>query len=288
MFRKYLYIILELSKFRITSMVAVTTITGYLLARHKLDAAFILPTLGIFFLACSSSVLNHLQEISSDAKMSRTSLRPLPNGTASKSFAIVLSLLEFSIGFSLLLFISGYTSAILGIIALIWYNGIYTPLKKKTVHAVIPGSVIGAIPPLVGWVAGGGELSSPKAWIIALFFFVWQVPHFYLLAYKFSAQYKNAGFPIITDSLSEKSIRYLIYIWILLTSIATGVLQVTGIVSSYISAIFLFILVLWLNIEFIKIIINKSVNFSPGKYFMKINYFILLVVIILSVDQLFW
>jgi protoheme IX farnesyltransferase len=267
-------------------MVAVTTITGYLLAKHKLDWAFVLPTIGIFFLACSSSVINHLQEVHSDAIMSRTKNRPLPSGNVSVTFAILLSATGFLAGTALLYFSSGIVSTILGIIALVWYNGIYTPLKKITVHAVIPGSVIGSIPPLVGWVAGDGSLLTPHAWIIASFFFVWQVPHFYLLAYKYSQQYKEAGFPSITESYSEQNIRYLIYIWILITSIATGILQISGLVNSYISSILLFIIVIWLNVEFIKILPKKTMQFSPGKYFMKINYFVLIVVIILTLDKL--
>jgi protoheme IX farnesyltransferase len=159
-------------------------------------------------------------------------------------------------------------------------------LKKITVNAVIPGSVIGAIPPLVGWVAGNGSLSSPYAWIIAGFFFIWQVPHFYLLAYKYADQYKNAGFPSIKDRYTEKSLKIIIYIWILATSVATIFLQITGIINSVISSILLIVAIVWLNIIFAGLLVNPNPVFNSGKYFMKINFFVLIVIIILSIDHL--
>ena len=68
--------------------------------------------------------------------------------------------------------------------ALIWYNGIYTPLKRKTAFAVVPGSVIGAIPPMVGYVAAGGSALDPQILAFAFFMFMWQIPHFWLLIMK--------------------------------------------------------------------------------------------------------
>ena len=286
MIKSYFNIISELSKIRITVMVAVTTLTGYILARKQVDLGILLPATGIFLLACGSSVLNHLQEKRTDAFMARTKNRPLPSGKVTKTFALLVALTEIIAGTAILYAGSDLEATLLGLTALLWYNGIYTPLKKVTPNAVIPGSVIGAIPPLVGWVAGGGNLWSPQALFIAIFFFVWQVPHFYLLAVKFSDQYKAAGFPVITEAFSEKAIIILIYIWILTTTISTFFLKLEGLVTSNISAVLIIISAIWLNYQFLKLLVSKKTVLKPGKYFMKINYFVLVVVIILSVDHL--
>ena len=90
----YLSVILELSKVKITIAVAFTTITGYILAARGYDPGFLLPTLGIFFLACGSSVFNHLQERRTDALMSRTRQRPLPANRISSGLALLIGVLE--------------------------------------------------------------------------------------------------------------------------------------------------------------------------------------------------
>jgi protoheme IX farnesyltransferase len=284
--KSYIKIIADLSKVKITIMVAMTTLTGYILAKRQMDFQGILPAIGIFLLGSGSSALNHLQEKRTDAFMFRTQNRPLPAGIISTKFALGLIAIEVLSGSWLLLLSSGLQAFLLGAIALIWYNGIYTLLKKITVNAVIPGSVIGAIPPLVGWVAGNGSLLSPYAWIIAGFFFIWQVPHFYLLAYKYADQYKNAGFPSIKDRYTEKTFKIMIYIWSLAMSVATIFLQLAGILNSAPSSVLLVIAIVWLVITFAGLLIKPQTVFKPGKYFMEINFFVLFVIIILSIDHL--
>ena len=119
---------------------------------------------------------------------------------------------------------------------MVWYNLVYTNLKRITPHAVIPGSVIGSIPPLVGWVSAGGKLFSIPALILALFFFVWQVPHFYLLAIKYGDEYTKAGLPSITERWSESQIKKNIFLWILLTSLTAVIVSFSSLPVSVISA----------------------------------------------------
>ena len=94
--------------------------------------------------------------------------------------ALILFVTEILSGSLILYLAANPLALLLGWLALVWYNLVYTFLKRITPHAVIPGSFIGAIPPLIGWVAAGGSLLDFRAWVLALFFFVWQVPHFYL------------------------------------------------------------------------------------------------------------
>ena len=119
--------LLELSKIKITVAVAFTTITGYLLARERFDVYLILPTIGIFLLACGSSAINHYQERETDALMERTRKRPIPSGRISASGAMLFAMLLTITGSYLLYYSSGMLAMQLGLLALLWYNAIYTP-----------------------------------------------------------------------------------------------------------------------------------------------------------------
>ncbi len=256
------------------------------MASGHFDTGLILPTLGIFILACGSSALNHYQEKDKDARMKRTQNRPIPSGRISANGALAIALLFSLIGAGLIYIGSGFLAMQLGILALIWYNGIYTPLKKKTAFAVVPGAIIGSIPPLVGWVAGGGSLADPRALIIAFFFFIWQVPHFWLLLLKYGKEYESAGFPSITSFYSNKQIKNTTFIWTMATAVTALMLPVFGIVNSVVIDIGLLIAVVWLVVVFSKLLKPGDEKFNPRYYFMKINYFVLFMIIFLAVDSL--
>lgn len=281
----FLHTLLELSKVKITFAVSLTTITGYVLARGRFDTGLILPTLGIFLLACGSSALNHFQEKDRDAQMERTKNRPIPSGRISANGALGVAF-SLSLAGSLLLFYgAGFLALQLGLLALIWYNFIYTPLKKKTAFAVVPGSVIGALPPLVGWVAGGGSLVDPRALIIAFFFFIWQVPHFWLLLLKYGKEYEKAGYPSLTSIYSEKQIRFTTFIWTMATGVSALMLPAFGVVNSLFFSIATLLVSGWLIFMFIRLLRVQDGQFNPGYYFMKINYFVLFMIIFLSIDS---
>jgi heme o synthase len=282
----FFHTLLELGKVRITFAVSLTTITGYILAAGVIDSGLILPTLGIFILASGSSAINHYQERERDAMMDRTRNRPIPSGRISPLSALVFAILLSVVGSALIYTGSGMLAMQLGILALIWYNGIYTPLKKRTAFAVVPGSVIGAIPPLVGWVAGGGDLLDPRALFIAFFFFIWQVPHFWLLLLKFGKEYENAGLPSITSIYSDKQIKNTTFIWTMATAVSALMLPAFGIVNSKLIGVGLLVAVVWLVIVFSKLLSKGDQAFNPRHYFMKINYFVLFMILFLSVDSL--
>ena len=280
---KYIKLIMELGKVKITFAVALTTIAGYVLANGGLDFGLVLPTLGIFLLACGSSAINHYQERDKDALMDRTKNRPIPSGRISANGALIVALL-FSVSGAYLIYLgSGFLAMQLGVLALIWYNAIYTPLKRKTAFAVVPGSVIGAIPPMVGWVAGGGSLVNPEIWILAFFFFIWQVPHFWLLLLKYGREYEQAGLPSLTKIYTEKQIKNITFIWTFSTAIASLMIATFGIIGSTITRVLLLISAAWLIYTFAGLL-KPTKEFKPFRYFMKINYFVLMIIILLTVD----
>jgi len=282
-----LKLLLEINKVRITFAVTLTMLAGYALAKNAIDTGVILPMLGIFILACGAAALNHYQDKDRDALMKRTMERPIPSGKISGNKVLIISFAEIILGTYLIYLGSGFLAAQLGLLALIWYNAIYTPLKRKTAVAVIPGSIIGSIPPMVGWVAGGGSLTDPRLLILAFFFFVWQVPHFWLLMLNYGKEYENAGYPSITAKISKQQIKNATFIWTAATAIAALMLPVYGLVTTLFFKMIIIIAAVWLVAVFAPLLQKGKKEFNPFYYFMRINYFVLVMIISLSIDPLF-
>ena len=207
-------ILLELGKVRITLFVAVSTSVGFILASGKVTWQMFFVTLGVFLLACGSSALNHYQERNTDALMSRTKLRPIPSGAVTPHAALLIVILLSAAGLVILYFSGGLMVLLLGLLALAWYNAFYTPLKKATALAVVPGALIGSIPPVMGYVAAGGKVMNPEILALALFFFIWQVPHFWLLLMIYAKDYEKAGFPVLTSLFNTKQLTKITFAWI--------------------------------------------------------------------------
>lgn len=199
--KKHINIILELGKVNITSFVAISSSLGFIVYSGNFSLKIILPTIGVFLLACGSSAFNHFQERETDAKMERTRSRPIPSGLITPFYAFITASILSLGGLALLYFSSNLSSMLLGIVALIWYNIIYTPLKKVNALAVVPGSIIGALPPMIGYAAAGGNPFDAQILVVALFFFIWQIPHFWLLLLIHNKDYEKAGFPTLTKKV---------------------------------------------------------------------------------------
>ena len=285
--KEKLDILLELNKVKITFAVTLTTIAGYVLAKNSFDSGLILPVIGIFVLACGSAALNHFQDKDKDALMERTRNRPIPSGKIRPVFVMIIAISEIILGTYIIFIGSNFLAAQLGLLALIWYNGVYTPLKRKTAFAVIPGSIIGAIPPMVGWVAGGGSLSDPKLLVLAFFFFIWQVPHFWLLMLKYGEEYEKAGYPSITSMISKQQIKKATFMWTAATAISALMIPVSGLLNTVFFKVYVLIASVWLIIIFVKLLKSKKEEFDPFFYFIRINCFVLIMIIALSIDPLF-
>lgn len=281
-----LKILLELNKVPITILVTLTTLAGYVLAKNTIDTDVILPLLGIFILACGGAALNHFQDRDKDALMERTKNRPIPSGKISSNWVLFISIFEIAVGTTLIYLGSNFLAAQLGLLALLWYNGFYTPLKRKTAFAVIPGSVIGSIPPLVGWVAGGGSLTDPHALILAFFFFIWQVPHFWLLMLKYGREYEAAGYPSITAMVGERQIKIATFMWTAATAVSALMVAVSGLITLLFFKICILIAAIWLITVFSRLLWDKKEDFNPFHYFMRINYFVLVMIVVLSIEPL--
>lgn len=278
-------ILFELTKIRITVLVLLTTILGYLLSAQSFGLNFIFVTIGIFFLACGASVLNHFQERKSDLLMSRTKKRPLPAGKIQPQIVLVIALTFILLGSLVLILFVNLISFGIGFITLIWYNFVYTPLKKKTVWAILPGSFVGALPPLAGFFSNQGAVLDWKIIIIAAYLFIWQIPHFWILLLKYGEDYKNAKIPVLTDYYSPGTIKYV-----------SVILSTLSILLATIASLFLFEFIVLLIMLYIAagIAMYNIVNFLRKELsqkalttcFITINFFTLIFILLVSSDQI--
>jgi len=268
---------MELAKVRITFAVTLTTFVGYFMVDGNVDSTLWWTLLGIFLLASGSAALNQFQEHQLDAMMDRTKNRPIPSGAVSPLHGLLFAFALSGGGSYLLYWSSGFESMQLGILALIWYNAIYTPLKRKSAFAVVPGSVIGAIPPMVGYVAAGGNLLDPQIIAFAFFMFMWQVPHFWLLVMKNGSDYKKAGFPTIADVYSEKQLKSITYVWIVATGVSSMLLPLMHVFKGTTLLVLLFISLILVLVGFASIFRNEYTKKTIFKYFMGINVYLLVI-----------
>ena len=190
---------LELTKPRIAVMALVTVAAGYLLgAANDFSWAVLLNTLlGAGLVAAGGSTLNHVIERAADADMHRTARRPLPGGRVSPAAAMAFGIaLAFGGVAYLGVFVPRPSAALAAALTAAMYVGVYTPLKRITTWNTVVGAVPGALPPVIGWCAARDAI-TPEAVALFLILFVWQLPHFYSIAWMHRADYARGGMKML-------------------------------------------------------------------------------------------
>ena len=189
---------LQLTKPRITLLVVLTTLVGFLEGSGRpRDIELLLHTLvGTALVAAAAGALNQLAERRSDALMRRTMSRPLPAGRLGAGPAAAFGLLLLGGGTAYLLLAVNALAATLALLTAASYLLAYTPLKKVTSLATVIGAVPGAIPPMIGWAASRGTLDA-GAWVLFGIVFFWQMPHFLAIAILYRRDYERAGFRVL-------------------------------------------------------------------------------------------
>jgi protoheme IX farnesyltransferase len=186
---------LQLTRPRIGLMALFTVAVGYLLAAGAdVRVAVLFHTLlGTGIVAGGASALNQFLERKSDARMRRTANRPLPAGRLHPAEALFFGLALAVIGIAYLaLALPTPAAAVAAAVTLVTYVGLYTPLKPYSVWNTVVGAFPGALPPVIGWVAATGTLSAQAA-ALFLILFVWQLPHFFAIAWLYRDDYAAGG-----------------------------------------------------------------------------------------------
>ena len=203
------------TKFRLSALVILSALSGYLFAKFHFGDAFSSGTgslgmdllylmLGGILVTAASNGSNQIWERHIDKLMNRTRTRPLPIGQMTVVEGVTVVIVCLVVG-TWMLYQLNYYSALLGILAFISYVFIYTPMKRLTPWAVIVGAFPGAIPPMLGAIAYSGEFGALPG---ALFFvqFVWQLPHFWAIAWVSHDDYQRGGFYLLPSRTGKSKL----------------------------------------------------------------------------------
>jgi protoheme IX farnesyltransferase len=271
--------VLTLTKWRIAFFNAVSAAAGCMLA-GDISA---MPVAGTFLLACGGAALNQIQERELDARMERTRHRPLPAHTLTLPAAWMVAIVFAAAGFGCLAMTGKPATIVLGALALVSYNLIYTPLKRVTYYAPIIGAVVGAFPPAIGWASTGAPLDHPALVGLVMFFVLWQVPHFWLLLLGAVEDYERGGFALPTSEMSLAQLRRVTFAWILGTAVFALLMPVFGVIqhgAAYVALAAAAGGLVWRSWR------SLLPGAQPRRAFMAINYFALATLALIILDSM--
>jgi len=274
---------LQLCKPRIALLASLSALAGAALGSPAPGIKILVPWLGVLVLACGAGALNQAREWRLDGRMERTRRRPVPSGTITPGLAFGFAGALTAAGL-LVLAAAGPLAAGLGLAAVVWYDGVYRPLKRKTAFAAVPGALTGAFPPAIGWVGAGGNPGDPRLFMVCLLLFIWQVPHFWLLLLDRAPEYARAGLPALTDVFSEAQVRRLVTVWVLGTSACTLLVSLSRSAASPAARFALLAVSLGLGVQAFAFLVRPAV---PGAgLFRALNIFLVAVLVILCLGRL--
>ncbi len=215
--------LVELVKARLTLLVLLTTAVGfYLGAEPPVDyIALFHAVLGTAAAAAGAAALNQWWEHGLDALMHRTRSRPIPAGRMRPVEALVLGATLSIFGVVYLAVVCNALSAVLAAITIGIYIFGYTPLKRTSTANTLVGAIPGAIPPMIGWAAARGTIDA-GAWSLFGILALWQLPHFFAIAWMYRDDYSRAGFRMVStdDKTGERSASQSVLFCILLLIVA--------------------------------------------------------------------
>ncbi len=192
--------VLELTKARLNALVLLTAFIGFYMGRNPAHAPFLFlaALIGTFMMALGSGALNQWMERVLDARMERTAGRPLPAGRMSPRVAAFIGAGLCLAGAAILALLVNPLTALLGAVTVLIYLALYTPMKTRSIWNTVVGAVAGALPPVMGWTAATETLSL-EAWCLFGILFLWQLPHFFALAWRYRWEYREVGFRMLPD-----------------------------------------------------------------------------------------
>ena len=221
-------------------MIALSALTGNLCASNGWSISAPIVTVAVLLLAFGSSALNQWQEQGLDALMQRTCSRPLPAKKMTPNTALIFAGSCLASGILLLSLLPSQRAALLGLLAVIWYNAIYTPLKRRTAFAALPGAICGALPPLIGWVAAVAPLLEAKILILSGTLFLWQIPHSWLLLCHYRQDLQSSGLPNLFAAIPTRQLLRINNCWLVALTCCYLLFALFGFIANLVlSALFL-------------------------------------------------
>lgn len=198
----------DLTKFGIVVFALFTGLAGYasgFLVEQPFDWHHLFLSMsGLYFLSSGSLALNQVQEYELDRRMPRTAKRPIASGKLKPAAAGILSAAFLITGFYQLAMASGM-AALVGLASVVLYNGFYTMWwKRKWAFAAVPGAIPGALPVTIGYAAANPDIFNSESIYLFLIMFLWQMPHFWVLAIRFKEDYRAGGVPVLPAVVGDE------------------------------------------------------------------------------------
>jgi protoheme IX farnesyltransferase len=260
-------LVVSLARVNLSLFVAFTALSAYIYYRHAIIPQSFFLFSGVFLLACAASAMNQLQERKIDLIMERTKTRPLPAMRMRPIHVAFFVGIAGCGGISLLYFGTNSLSALIGALALFVYNVIYTPLKTRTPFGLLFGAITGSLPVLVGVAAAVGRIDA-RAMYIAIFVFLWQVPHFLLLLVRYQEDYRRAGFSTLLSHMSLERVRNITVIWLLAACGTTALFPIIGIVRTMPLVAIVACMNVWMIIKIFRAFTRKTGFPSHGTLYV--------------------
>ena len=280
--------ILVLIKYRLSFSVVLSSVASYLLAFEVFSISkFLLLITGGFLVVGASNGFNQVIERNFDALMSRTKLRPIPSGNMSVNQANLICLI---IGLSglIILYNINFRTSFFGLVSMIIYLILYTPLKRVTPLSVFFGAIPGAIPFMLGWVAVTNKFSIETGILFMIQFF-WQFPHFWAIGWISHDDYLKAGFKMLPTGKKDNGTAFQIVfytIWMILISILPF-LSFTGDLSIGLTSLILILIAgIFMLIQAIKLMKYKD-NQNAIRLMYTSIFYLSFIQIIFVLDKLF-
>lgn len=275
-----------LTKFVLSFAVSLSAVLAYIMASGQIGIDTLTAYFAVLLVALGVSTLNQVQEYKEDSMMERTKHRPIACGKISPMQGIVIGAIHIVLALVLIYNLLGLTGVNLFLFAFIWYNGFYTPLKKKSALAVVPGALLGVVPPAIGWLAAGHSLWEVEFYALGIYFFIWQIPHFWLLVMLHYGDYAGAGYPTAMRLFGRVSLQKLTFVWLVI-SIQAGYFMVTIFEpASTVILVLLGITAILAFLSSLQLLQKKFELKDARKVFIEINLAFLVSLILVSIDEM--
>ncbi len=274
----------QLTKFTLSFTVVFSCVIAYLLV-PGLDVRLwkvLLLFVGGFGITGAANATNQIIERRSDAIMSRTKRRPLPDGRMSVTEAALFAAGLLLLGLLIIGLVFNWISAAISLFSYLLYAFIYTPWKKWNSLAVFVGAFPGAFPPLIGWVAGAGLNEMYGAWILFAIQFLWQFPHFWAIGWVAYEDYRKAGFKLLPSSEGKDGFSALQAVAYTAMLIPVGWLPFYYHISGMVSAIIILLVNVYFLFRAVELYRYRDVNHARKLMFSAYFYFVIVQLALLA------
>lgn len=279
----------QLIKFTLSFMVVFSTVIAYLLSPNiRFDLLQVLLLFaGGMLITGAANAINQILEKDTDAMMKRTATRPVASGRMSVNEAWTFTGIAIALG-AYILYTFSIEAALVSLLSLFLYGFVYTPLKKVNSIAVLVGAVPGALPCLIGWLAGFAE-GQPHdwtgGWILFGIQFLWQFPHFWAIAWLAHKDYSAAGFKLLPSDKGPTKFTALQTIMYSALMIPFGVLPYVYHMSGVVSMWIVLACNLWMVYMSVLLYLRMDVG-SARKVMFSAYFYLMIVLLSLYADKI--